>query len=443
MPSVHSKNLEIYNAKQFKESVSEPQSSNLYFTFGRVQPWAIETAPPVPSTSVSDFYTVYKNMIGGKKITGNDIMHSIPRFDWTYNTSYSEYDDVLDSKVLKTPTNAFYVVTDEFNVYKCLSNNYGGRSISKPTSTTPSGTFQTADGYIWKYMYSISAEEQLRFTTSAFIPVKTLSIPDGSTQWTVQNTAVSGAIHNIKVTSPGSRYTNNNVWIQVAGDGTGCNAFAVRDPISNTITSIVVDDEGRDYTRAEIRVFGGGGRGATFRPIIAPPGGHGKDPITELGGSYLTISTQFKGTESGKFSVANDFRQVALIEEPKKRGNTDTYFANSSFSQLTTVVLTGVSPNFVRDEYVFQGTSFTFATMRAVVVEWDSVNSLLRLSNVEGPISGGLITGYTSAATRQVVSISVQPELEVDSGSLLYIDNIEPVQRDASQTEDFKIVLSF
>ena len=280
--------------------------------------------------------------IGGKKVKGSDVSLCIPRFNWTFGETYAEYDDRLDSKSLKNSTNKFYVVTDDFNVYKCLYNNKGAGSTVKPTLTPSYEPFQTADKYIWKYMYSILSQDQLKFTSSEFIPVKTLSVEDGSTQWRVQNNAVTGAIHVCKVTSGGSNYTTNDLFVQIVGDGSGANAFAVRDTTTNTISEIIVDNEGSGYSRANVYIWRGNGSSATARAIISPPGGHGSDSATELGASYVMISVQLNDTESGKFSVANDFRQIALIQDPHKKGS-KSIFTNLTFSQATTVALSGTS----------------------------------------------------------------------------------------------------
>lgn len=442
MPSVHSKNLEILNAKTFIESVSEFGEANLYLSFGRSTPWVTEQSPPVPDTSDISYIDLWRNIIGGKKIIGSDLSLCVPRFDWVPGTVYSEYDDLLDSKELKNATNKFYVVTDEFNVYKCLFNNNGVASTVKPTLTPVYEPFQTADKYIWKYMYSISTQDQLKFTSSEFIPIKTLKIEDGSTQWRVQNNAVSGAIHLCKVTSPGSGYTANNIYVQIVGDGTGANAFAIRNATTNTISEIVVDNEGSGYTRANVFIVGGGGSRAAARAVISPVGGHGSDAATELGGSYVMISVQFNDTESGKFSVANDFRQVALIQDPYRRG-TKNVFGNLTFSQTTTVVVSGTSINYQKDEFVYQGSSFRNTTYRGIVLDWIPASNQLRLIGVDGSPTNDKLIGYSSGAVRSLLSATVQPELEYNSGKLLYIDNIPPIQRDAFQTEDFKIVLSF
>ena len=182
MSSVRSKDFGIFIAKQFRESVSEPSGANLYLSFGRVTPWTSDSSPPQANTSDVSIYEVWDNLIGGKRLTSNDMRHVVPRFNWANNTVYTAYDSLTDSRTLKNSNTQFYVLTDEFNVYKCISNNYGSASTSKPTSTNPGGQFQTSDKYIWKYMYSLTAEDQQRFLTTTYMPVRTLLTDDNTLQ---------------------------------------------------------------------------------------------------------------------------------------------------------------------------------------------------------------------------------------------------------------------
>ncbi|NDB61363.1 hypothetical protein EB001_23430, partial [bacterium] len=131
MTAVHSRDLDIYIARQFKKSVSD--DSNVYLTFGNTTPWTNESNPPNANSSVVTYYQTWKSMVGGKKINGSDIHHVIPRYDWTSNTVYFAYDDVYTTNYLITSNSKFYVITDEFNVYKCIANNYGRPSTFKPT----------------------------------------------------------------------------------------------------------------------------------------------------------------------------------------------------------------------------------------------------------------------------------------------------------------------
>ena len=169
--STHSTDLSIYIADQFRKSLS---TSNVYLTFGYVSPWVNELNPPAANTSTDGVNETWKYMLGGKRVVSSDIRHVVPRHDWTAGTVYTPYDNTVDSLTLKSANSAMYVITDNFNVFKCISNNYGGPSLFKPTSTNPASQFQTADLYIWKFMYSLTSEEQLRFLTPEFMPVKTL-----------------------------------------------------------------------------------------------------------------------------------------------------------------------------------------------------------------------------------------------------------------------------
>lgn len=441
MSAVFSKYLEVFNAKQFKESVSEPSSSNVYLTFGRCFAWASDSSPPQANTSVATFYEAWNNMIGGKRITGNDIRHCVPRFNWANNTPYFAYDSLTDSRVLKRSNTAFYVLTDDWNVYKCLANNNGANSTSKPTSISTTNDFQTSDGYVWKYMYTVTADERLRFVTSNYIPVKTLSTSDGSLQWGVQNNAISGAIHNIIVTNGGSGYTANDISISISGDGQDANAYAVRNVTTNTISSIVIDNKGVNYTYANVTFTSGNGSSAVARAIISPPGGHGSDPLTELGGSNLIINMQFKSSENGKFPITNEFRQICMFEDPVTFG-TANVISNSAVTQTMILTLNGISSEYIEDEYVYQGSSLLTSTYSGRVVEWDSSNNRLKVTNTSGTPTSELMLGQTSGAGRFVSSVTY-PDMDPYSGKLLYIDNVTPISRTNDQTEDFKIILNF
>lgn len=441
MASVHSKYLDVFVAKQVKESVSEPSSSNVYLTFGKSSEWANDAAPPQANTSVAGFNEVWRNMVGGKRIVGSDIRHAIPRFDWTANTIYTPYDHLTDSLSLKNANTQFYVVTSDYNVYKCLSNNYGTMSTIQPNTTITATHFQTSDGYIWKYMYTLSAEERLRFLTQSFIPVKTISASDGSVQWDVQSAAVSGAIHVINLTNVGSNYYSNDISVVITGDGVNCNAFALLNTTSHTVQSIVVDDIGSGYTYANVSLISSNGSGATARAIISPAGGHGYDPLVELGGSYLIFNIQLKNTEGGILSVHNDYRQISLIEDPLKYG-TSNVTSNSIISQLTVLTLNGSSVEYSEDEYVYQGESINSYSFKGYVTEWDSANSTIKLSQTEGTPTKDLLIGANTTASR-FVSLIDTPDLQPYTGKLLYTDNITPISRADDQTEDFKIVLNF
>jgi hypothetical protein len=162
-----------------------------------------ELVPPdVDPSYQNTYYDVWRNMIALKKFQTSDVSHVVPRYQWTSGTVYSEYDDNDASLYEKQ----FYASTTEGRVYKCIDNNQGVVSTVKPTTTDSSNIELTSDGYRWKYMYTISSGEALKFQTNAYMPVKTLSANDGSAQWSVQQSASNGAIQHVKILAGGTGY---------------------------------------------------------------------------------------------------------------------------------------------------------------------------------------------------------------------------------------------
>jgi len=433
-------NHRVFTASIFKDTISNQASANVFFTFGKKLPWSNEAVPATANTSPAHSAEIWQSIIGVKRITGNDVQHCIPRYDWTANTVYTQYDQ--NSLTLGQDNVKFYVVNSDFNVYKCLYNNGGANSTVKPTAINPTNITQTADGYTWKFMYSVSGSEQIRFTTGSYIPIKSLSADDGSLQWDVQEGATDGAIYGISLTSGGTAYSNNsNITIAIGGDGTGATATANINLTSGLVHTITLTDYGTGYTNASVTISGGAGSGATAKALIGPPGGHGADPLYELVGKNLILNPRLINSEGGVLSVSNDFRQVAILLNPLTYGNLAPA-GNSAYSQTFDLTVSGVGADYVQDEYVYQGASLATATFYGTVVEYDSANTVVLVTNTAGtPISDPLV-GVTSAASKYVTSIGL-PDLKINTGEFLYVDNIVAISRNVNQSEDFKITIKF
>lgn len=138
--------------------------------------------------------SIYRDILYGKLLKDEDVNHLIPRYNWETDTVYSVYDQTDANLYSKQ----FFVVTDKYEVYKCIDNNNGANSYVKPTLTTSSGTFKTGDGYVWKYMYTIDSASNTKFTTSGYIPVVTNTAVQGNT--------IPGSIDVIKITDGGNSY---------------------------------------------------------------------------------------------------------------------------------------------------------------------------------------------------------------------------------------------
>jgi hypothetical protein len=441
MSSVFSANFRVYNAEAFKKSIEGNTKPFVYLTIGKSVPWDDDNSPPQANTNIDTFNTFWKNMIGTKRIISSDVRLAIPRYNWTTGTVYTAHDHTIDSIDLLNSGAQFYVVTDEWNVYKCLSNNQGTASTTKPTSTITDNTTETADKYIWKYMYTVNEEERLRFVTDEYIPVRTLEADNGSLQWQVQDNAIEGSIHAINVLDMGSNYqTVNTISIIVTGDGNGIEAIPILN--GDSIERIVISNPGSGYTYATVTITDTDiGSGANAVAIISPSGGHGSDPVKELMATNVIINPRLRGTESGVISTINEFRQVALIANPTLLG-TDTLASNLVYNQTMTLTLDSGITDYTLDEFVYQGASIESSTFLGRVVSWDSVNNSMKIVNVSGTPAAEPLYGEASAAVRLLQSYT-ERSLEPYSGNLLYIDNTTPIQRADDQTEDFKIVVRF
>ena len=208
MAAILTKLFRSHIAEKFSASFSGTDAAIVYMFVGHPNAWIDDNVPPTPADSVQDEFMAWRDMMWLKRIPAGSISYMIPRYRWANNTVYTKYSDTNANLA----TSMFYVQTANDHVYKCIENNRGGASIVKPSGTgTP--IVSTGDGYRWKYMYTISAADALKFETADFIPVKYLSANDGSNQWLVQSSAANGAIHHVAVGANGTGYisTSNTV----------------------------------------------------------------------------------------------------------------------------------------------------------------------------------------------------------------------------------------
>ena len=462
MAAIITNKFRIHNAAQFKEGFSEAAPTQMYLFIGRSQPWTSDAAPDTPVDTVESEYYNYDDMIAMKRIQASDVSHAILRRDWTsgkyydiyrhnYNGSAAQGADI-DAGTSVTRATLFdanyFVVTDEYNVYKCLDNrnasNVVAASTTKPTGTSTTA-FTTADGYVWKYMYSISAADVLKFVSTDFIPVKTLDSNPGSTdsyynQYLVQAAAVSGAINNIIVTAGGSGYTSAPT-VTIDGDGTGATATATI--TGAAVTAINITAAGSGYTYITVALSGGAGTGAAATAMVSPKGGHGADPVKELGGFYVIMNVRLEYADGGgDFPVDNDYRRIGIVKDPQLFGTTNLATASTLRATKTLTLQAGVSGTFTVDEVITQ--TSTGATGR--IVSYDSTSRVIYYIKQQGVqnniafTTGNNITGAGSGAVGNVSALG-NPEVAIDTGDIIYFENRRPINRASDQLEDIKIVV--
>lgn len=200
MANLVTKYYNIHNAKQFIESLTEPASDNYYICFGKHTSYVgsdstVET--PVDTFNYRTM-TVYDDMIFGKKVTSSDTQLVVTKTLWESGTVYDIYDDTVD-----LADETFFVAAQDgsnYNVYKCLFNADGAESTVMPTTTDTSNIIES-DGYIWKYMYTISSANWTKFSSLNYMPVYSNT--------TVQAAATDRSIDVILIEYSGSYYNNH------------------------------------------------------------------------------------------------------------------------------------------------------------------------------------------------------------------------------------------
>ena len=499
MSAIITEKFRQHNADQFFESFSEASASTYYLFIGKATAFTTATttgsdsSPPTPADAVgeTEFYA-WDSMLAAKKIASTDITYAIPRRNWANSTTYDMYKHNISSSSTATSgasnlyDSTFYFITSAYRVYKVLDNN-GGTAYSGAEPTSESTSPFELGGYVLKYMYSITASEAAKYLTADYAPI--------SNDATVAAAATDGKIESLVVTA-GSGYTNGTYYAAVFGDGTsqGTSSGAiVRLTVSGgAIASFgltagsdtTIHAGGSGYTFGTVNlgndfIFSdstlstsstlGSGTGGAVEVIISPKGGHGNDAIAELGGHFVMNAVTLTQAEGDDITTQNDFRQVGLVVDPTTYGSTTVASATTARQTFVVKVDTN-SGTFEADEQITQATTGAVGK----VVEFDSSLSLLYFQQERfsgfgtSTTNSGLtafsganqITGGTSGATgttagtTETVTLAnnntltltsgyANPELQPDSGTIVYLENRKPIQRDSDQTEDIKLIIEF
>tara|TARA_B110000908_G_scaffold21081_1_gene23713 strand:+ start:2277 stop:3608 length:1332 start_codon:yes stop_codon:yes gene_type:complete len=443
MTAIITNQFRLNATKEFADDLLN--TSKYYLFIGRSEAWTDDVVPDTPVDA--EYFTktdAWQRMTAMKKITATDIRYATPRRQWISKV-YSEYDSkdhLLESK-------EYYVISDNNNVYLCLKAG-PAQSTKNPDNTGVQTAgiidYSAVDGYVWKYMFSLSSDATTKFLTSAFIPVDYITADPGPTadtalknQWAVQQAAIPGAFYNIKVSDAGTGYTTTPT-VTVIGDGSGATATAT--VTAGLVTGISVINPGTGYNQANIVISGGGGSGATAYAVLAPAGGFGSDPRQELKAHYATINVNLTYDDgAGDFIVGNDFRQIGLIRNPYNFGTTVVSTADTMMATKQLVIATGGT--FANDS-VFEG---TVTGAKGIVDSYDSANGIIKYHQTQ-------VTGFTSFSTSdvvrpvgnsggQAVGSLVNPEVEPYSGEVIFLENRTPINRAGDQIETIKLVLEF
>ena len=461
--------------------------------------YATEDAPPAPIDNQIEKAAVYDDIIAAKRITSTFARLVAPRYNWSlstnpkfdmYRPNYSPtpggggaigVQTALGSSALSG--SKYYVMNSNYEVFKCL---YNGQTPANPTGinatyepkTSPTagqGTYanglftESATGYIWKYMYTLSTADVIAFLSSDFLPMGTYAGP----------AAVDGAVHIAVIKDGGSNMpTSGTVYVGVDGDGTGA-IVKITTSAGGAISSVEMQAAGTGYTYGNVRLVNGNVYSDTglsnavtiaanatgsVEVIMSPEGGHGADLAAEFFAKRVMTNIRLTYAEgSGDFPVDNDFRRIGIIQDPFNYGTT-TVASASTLRGTAALKLTG-SGDYTIDEEITQTVSG--GTAKGRVVSWDSTNGILKyfqspdLHTHNGKVlafdhATNNVTGATSSTARPIdgnqdtaladISFTdgkANPEIAPNSGDIVYIENRRQITRAADQIEDIKLVIEF
>ena len=390
----------------------------------------------------------------------------------------------------------FYVMNSAYEVFKCLyngenpSNSTGQNATEEPTvaganydAATGLYTETTGAGYIWKYMYTIPTDDVLKFLSSDFMPIV---LPGNTSRTNVVSAAVAGACDVALIEDTGAGLpASQTLYTSIKGDGTGGVVQFVTNGAGG-ITSASIETRGSGYTYANVLLGNGNlfsdagltsavatASGATgaIEVVLPPLGGHGSDHETELNGKRVMTNIRLTYAEgSGDFPVDNDFRRIGIVADPYNYGTT-SFATADTLSGLKAVKITGATADYNVDETIVQ--TVTGGTARGTVVSWtlDSgsttagvlkyiqtsdahtdqgvvrafeSNGANAITGEASAASGNVDTGYASTLLGSTFTAGLaNPEIENNSGNVIYIENRRLITRAPDQIEDIKLVIEF
>ena len=396
MPAIVTDQFRIFNANNFVNSVLTGDDSyyvflglanpfgNIPFTdsvvgFGRTSNWQTQTPAPVDNLQ---YLTHYRDtMLFGKKINSANIRRVVKRHNWITNTRYDMYRHDYQTIVNPAPNSdtgnlydsSFYVVNSDFKVYICIDNGSSGTnpkgnvSVDEPTFTdlevSAAGT--SGDGYLWKYLFTASPSDIIKFDSTEFIVLP--NNWETSTDSQIQNVRESGnsdlnlnQIKKVYIENAGSGsnavYATNTYEVDILGDGSGAKVQIVVDT-TGKISSAKVTSGGSGYTFGVVdlgtvqinpQASLSAQNAAKLIPIIPPSKGHGHNIYKELGSDKVLVYARFDDSTKD-FPTDTKFSQIGIIKNPTQVSSAATFTLNqfSSVSSLKMSSDIGISKSLV------------------------------------------------------------------------------------------------
>lgn len=508
--------LRLINCANFIKDISAggyytfigfPNSSSLYPNW--------DSTRPDPKDNGLYLNSYKDNILGVKKLTTSDVVRVIPKITWVSGKKYEMYRHDYGVTNLTPVTgstrlydSSYYVMNKDYRVYICINNNseantnLGSISTQEPLHTDLSPR-EESDGYVWKYLYTLSPADVLKFDSTDYISVPNdWETTDNLEISRIRDNAVDGKIETVIIENNTATYSPPSsiiTDIPIEGDGDGAFASVEFNETGNPI-KVVVTSGGSGYTFGTLNLDSQlqplGSQKAIFNVIIPPHGGHGANIYTELGSYRVLVYSRIENSSTNPdFMIGNQFSRIGIIKGITEVGSATT-FTSSTGSGVYALKLTGDASGEAYDSIITQQNSNAIGTL----VSFDVTTGVLRyvqprnnnidtyldgdgnyqidlneipLKSISGiqttsqydlnlfdnsniqingntySINGGfngssVDIGGTTYYLGQIFAGGISgPDINIKSGEILYVDNRASVTRSAQQREDIKIILEF
>ena len=521
MAAVVTDQFRILNASNFIDSVLNENNSYYAFLglsnpttpnpgFGRTSTWNDNQNSNKDPVDNLDYLSHYrKTSLFGKKITNKNISRVIRKVVWTSNREYDMYrhdysvsNPTPNSNSSRLYDSNFYVMNSDFKVYICIengssgSNPKGNKSRDEPTFTDlePSSAGTSGDGYIWKYLFTVSPSDIIKFDSTEYIVVP--NDWSTSTDSQIQNVREAGdsdinlnQLKAVYIDNAGNNYRYNqsspSEECNIVGDGTGAKALVTINS-ETKIESVKITAGGSGYTYGYVDLsplrpdnHDSASDAAKLIVIIPPSKGHGHDIYTELGTDRVLVYARFDDS-TRDFPTNTKFAQVGIIKNPLTFGGT-SIFTDNQYSSLSAIKLTvdignengpgigneitqtvsggtakGYVASYDKDTKVLKYYTDRSLCFNNSVDSTDNTGNskVLDFSSTEEPVTTDNFTGSVDTSFNDNVVDGINlgitftnglanPEINRKTGDIIYIDNRTLVTRDSRQKEDVKIILEF
>jgi len=267
-------------------------NSSYYAFVSNPNATVLEKIPVIINNDYSINFLNDWQMIFGKKLKYNNFSPVIKRNIWQSGQYYNRYDNTVEDLYEK---GNYYVYSQRvyqgkdfgggYYVYKCIDNNYdpitkrGGPSIVDPGSIndpTQKITFETADGYKWRYLTTVSNKNMYRFSTGdldlnnglspinvdqdiattarKYCGIDVINVVYGGSGYDSYNRGIIQSVSNstvIEISEDASGdagfYVNNSIYIFNSISSTG-QIFRIVDYFTQAQNKFVVIDRSADLT---------------------------------------------------------------------------------------------------------------------------------------------------------------------------------------------------